>query len=1045
MTSTASSATRTVLGGGGPAISNGTALHTFAMGGDGGPAGRSGKPPLPHIDDLTSTAPSVDMNLPLRKILEMGDNAMRQAETFRDFGRPDMAFKEYIKASLIAVKFVPMHTEAVSLKGGRGDLNRIYTALMKKIDSQHGAFERIKADIIADNQKTGVRPTSSRPTSVTNGGAIRPQATQSPPLASPTRAEAATKVNGSAASKAKPVIHPKPQSLHGAAIRPGAGGSGLPKSKAAEDLAARFANLRGPVALPGQDPRIRTHPIVPPRPLGPRAMPESPEKPKVAVVTNLPDLPKMPDAIYSPARGTVSNEAASLPSSTPRGLFSRTGSSATINTTLANKAPDYFALSHNAPNAAPVSAKPQSFTIPEGDSITAEDLMSFIKRGSATIQVLIIDVRSRVEFDEGHILSQAVICIEPSILLRENISSEQIAESMVLSPAQEYHHFERRDAFDLVVFHDQDSDSIPRYMSPDMNAAALLSLQRALTYFNYGKELKNPPKLLQGGLDAWTDLMGRNALATSATAGVARAPQVRSPMKRPLSISKSNQKYKVTPLKPEEIKIWEETLQNDDIETARSPGFMHVRSTEEFLRRFPAVSAEQESMQSPISPGLSSQHHGQNHADFYSDLPSPPTRPAPAVPRPSYSGLSQTQDDHETPGTVAIAAQARAAKQGPLTPPSAKPKITGLNNPGSWCYANSTIQTLRMSPGFGQELSGFGWQETYKVPRTSGEKNDHPQLMLRIISNLFHWLSSNKFEVMKAQTLMDYSLSVCTKSGNGYRNEEFGGPSQQDAQEFMAWLMTYLHDETNRRRNLESQPLAPEMTDKSMLEGALEWWQKYSQSNSSIVDEYWRGLEVTTVVCSRCKNRTYTWEPFICLTVPILPQTRKLEQCLQEYRRPESIPDYKCDRCNMKLVGEKQTTLARLPKLLCLCLRRFDSTGQKNQATVTWDFTNLSLDQFFIPNNERTIGGSLDQDIQADYECYAIVVHMGTKITSGHYICYVRDTSDSQLWYKISDERVQSFTFDGIRHNSSSQKMLKDGDAVPYMVFFRRKQGRSAR
>ncbi|KAF6840277.1 ubiquitin carboxyl-terminal hydrolase [Colletotrichum plurivorum] len=1075
---TASSATRTVLGGGGPAVSNGTARHSLAMGGDGGAAGRGGKPPLPHIDDLTSASPDIDVKLPLRRMLEMGDAAMRQAETLRDFGRPDLAFREYISASLIAIRYIPQHPDALAVKGGHAEMSRFYSTLMKKIDSQHASFEKIKADIIADNQKTGVRPTvsrpSSRPSSVVNGEPNRPQTPQgvpgSPPPMSPTRAGA--QVNGSPGSRARPAVQPKPQALSGNVLRPGA------KSKAAEDLAARFANLRGPVALPGQDPRIRTHPIVPPRPLGPRQMPPAPEpveKPRVAVVTSLPDLPKMPDAIYSPARGTVSNEAASLPSSTPRGLFSRTGSSAAINTTLANKSSDYFA-SQPAYNAAAANEPPAparaSISIPEGDNITAEELTNYIRRGSAALQVLIIDVRSREDFDEGHILSQAVICIEPSILLRENISAAQIAESMVLSPAQEYYHFERRDAFDLVVFHDQDSTSIPRYISPDEEAAALLSLRRALSYFNYGKELKNPPKLLQGGLDAWTDLMGRAALATSQTVGVGRglAPRVRSPQKPTITISKPNRKYKVTPLKPEEVKQWEETLQNADLETARSPGFMHVRSTEEFLRRFPAVSTEQESMQSPVSPDRSSYNqYGQAPVDFYSELPSPPTRPAPAVPRPSYSGLSQTQDDHEAPPALAFPAQARNLKQGPLARPDSPSvgggvkdghHITGLNNPGVWCYANSSIQALRMSPGFGKELATSEWQNTYKVPKKPEEKNDHPQLMSRILSNLFHWMDSGKFDVMKAQTLMDYSRSVCEKSRIKEKGDEFGGNRQQDAQEFMSWLMAYLHEETNMRRDRGSDDAssAPSMKNgKSMLQGAYEWWENYSRTNLSIVDKYWRGLELSTVVCSRCHNRTYNWATFDFISMPVNGRTSTIEDCMRSYIEPETLPDYKCDTCNLNVQGQKQVRLARLPELLCLQFRRFDYDSSlqlhKKRDMVTWDFANLSLDAFFIPPEERGTSGSPPPDDRFetphDYECYAVIVHTGTNITSGHYYSYVREPQnpDPHAWYRISDSRVTPVRIDGSnKGNDVSREVFKKGSSdVPYLVFFRRKHGRARR
>lgn len=79
---------------------------------------------------------------------------------------------------------------------------------------------------------------------------------------------------------------------------------------------------------------------------------------------------------------------------------------------------------------------------------------------------------------------------------------------------------------------------------------------------------------------------------------------------------------------------------------------------------------------------------------------------------------------------------------------------TGLNNPNNWCYANSTLQSLLASPEFGRELANSEWVSKYKAPMKDDEKIEQPQLMIRIISNLFHWMSSGKFQVMMAQTLM---------------------------------------------------------------------------------------------------------------------------------------------------------------------------------------------------------------------------------------------------------------------------------------------------
>jgi hypothetical protein len=77
---------------------------------------------------------------------------------------------------------------------------------------------------------------------------------------------------------------------------------------------------------------------------------------------------------------------------------------------------------------------------------------------------------------------------------------------------------------------------------------------------------------------------------------------------------------------------------------------------------------------------------------------------------------------------------------------------TGLDNPGNWCYANSVIQSL-LASSFGKAMGG-NWRDEFKVPKKAQEKIEQPQLMMQILSNLFSWMSTRKFEVMQAQTLM---------------------------------------------------------------------------------------------------------------------------------------------------------------------------------------------------------------------------------------------------------------------------------------------------
>lgn len=276
--------------------------------------------------------------------------------------------------------------------------------------------------------------------------------------------------------------------------------------------------------------------------------------------------------------------------------------------------------------------------------------------------------------------------------------------------------------------------------------AVLLSLRQALVDFNYDRPLKNPPpKLLQGGLDAWIDLMGPQSLrsiSSNSTRGP-RPNRIGSAL-----LSRRPSRYAPVKWKPREVERWNEAIHHEEEETASSPAI--VRTTEEFLKRYPTIPLERESMTSPVATQpLAAQHrptYGSSHQnDLTSELPTPPARPPPALARSSYSDVAVEHRQEEATG---VSMQ-----------PTAPSFYTGLVNPSSWCYANSVVQSLRASPGFGDELANTKCTDAYQVPRKADEKIDNPQLLIRIMSNLLHWMSSGKFQIMKAETLMVSSPS----------------------------------------------------------------------------------------------------------------------------------------------------------------------------------------------------------------------------------------------------------------------------------------------
>lgn len=122
------------------------------------------------------------------------------------------------------------------------------------------------------------------------------------------------------------------------------------------------------------------------------------------------------------------------------------------------------------------------------------------------LKVLMLDVRTREEFDYEHIRGDAVVCIEPSVLLRENVTGETIEDSLAVAPRDEWVLFCNRDKFDLIAIYDDASET------PGPPDAPLARLIRAIYETAFRKILKRVPVLLIGGLEAWKREFGDQEL-----------------------------------------------------------------------------------------------------------------------------------------------------------------------------------------------------------------------------------------------------------------------------------------------------------------------------------------------------------------------------------------------------------------------------------------------------------------------------------------------------------------------------------------------------
>lgn len=678
--------------------------------------------------------------------------------------------------------------------------------------------------------------------------------------------------------------------------------------------------------------------------------------------------------------------------------------------------------------------------------------------------MLLIDVRARDQYDNGHVYAKSIICIEP-VVLKENVSAEELEERLVVSPEHEQALFEKRNEYDLVVYYDQSANSVSYLAGSPVGTSAphLRALHDTLYEFNAYKPLKagRPPALLLGGLDAWIDLLGQQSLATSSTAAVMSSLQARKPVPRPgrplgrvPTMASANSSLEIrkrrlrefTPLNSKELSEWMEKSKVEEIDTSTyaeedsltevpeeagsEPSTPFVHTYEAFLRRFPEPHDVQQSMtHADPRPPLAATP---NYAAHMSVAPS---RPPPALPRPSYSGVSdgrQIQPHlHRQNSASRTALYAPSSRLDRLKIPR-----TGLTNFGVTCYMNSTIQCLSATI----PLSRFFIDNRFRYYVQKNWKGSQG-VMPGLYANLTRSLWKNDVEVIMPTSFRNFC---------GRLNREWAIDRQQDAKEFFDFVVDCLHEDLNI--NWQRTPLRPLTFSEEMQRERMPMtkvsrieWDRYCHREESFISSLFAGQHASRLRCTTCRQTSTTYEAFYSISVEIPPTgAGDIYQCLRSYCQEEMLSGdevWKCPHCKCKRMATKQIIITRAPQILVVHFKRFSASktqsARKIHTPIEFPLHGLRMDDFVIahpsppppePGMPPTTGATVPP---FTYDAFAVLRHLGSSMGSGHYISLVRD-AERQCWRKFDDDRATDFNPRELR----PRERLQNEQA--YIVFYER-------
>lgn len=181
----------------------------------------------------------------------------------------------------------------------------------------------------------------------------------------------------------------------------------------------------------------------------------------------------------------------------------------------------------------------------------------------------------------------------------------------------------------------------------------------------------------------------------------------------------------------------------------------------------------------------------------------------------------------------------------------------------------------------------------------------------------------------------------------------------------------------------------------------------------NFVKDNFEGKSVMRTRCLECEMSTYRSEKFTNIDVPLQLDDEDEELSgkdlfLKQILMTETLREnnkYWCEECSRLNEARRSVTFELLPKVMVLQLKRFTATGSKSYMSKINDYipTPFTMNCFCTECMPNANSGKPPPPGHAatpkhHYKLYAVIMHLGATLASGHYIAYVRAT-DPHLDY----------------------------------------------
>ncbi|KAK3711840.1 hypothetical protein LTR37_009358 [Vermiconidia calcicola] len=365
----------------------------------------------------------------------------------------------------------------------------------------------------------------------------------------------------------------------------------------------------------------------------------------------------------------------------------------------------------------------------------------------------------------------------------------------------------------------------------------------------------------------------------------------------------------------------------------------------------------------------------------------------------------------------------------------------GLVNTGNMCYMNSMLQVLVFCSPF------YTFLDQVRQRTVHSMKSDTPLIDAMI-------MFMREFKVLADAESVDILRSLLKQQ----QLEQYGDPvtpqyvydaiakldrfntmrrgQQQDAEEFLGFLLEGLHDEcvTVMRGQTEEQSVDNGVTSPSAVmsptsaDGWLEVGPKQKASVTRTAGTQDAPSPVTKIFGGHLRSvlrvpgmkDSVTLEPYKPLQLDIgAPHVNNIVDALKSITHTEALTGDFGGKTNS---AKKQVFIDTLPPVLILHLKRFQFENKASGTQKIWKKVGYPLEleipkEVFPPQNR---GGLAVKGGLPKYRLISVVYHHGKLAAGGHYTVDVR-REDGREWVRMDDTIIRRIRPEDVAEGGSEE------------------------